>query len=61
MNEWYCFKDKVKMEEAELILSYMQLTQHIPGLKCPKCGVEYLTEKTVMTSVMAAESALEMK
>lgn len=61
MSEWYCYKDKVKMEDAELVLSYMQLVQIVPGLKCPKCGVQYLTEKTVMTTVMAAESALEMK
>ncbi len=61
MDEWYCFKDKVKLQDAELVLSYMKLTQHVPGLKCPKCGVEYLTERVVMTIVAAAEDALEQK
>jgi len=61
MNTWYCFKDKVKMVESEVALSYMSLTQDVPGLTCPKCGVEYLTEKTVMQIVMPAEDALEQK
>jgi hypothetical protein len=61
MADWYCHKDKVKMLDAELTLSYMQLTQRIPGLKCPECGVEYLSEKVVTTIVQAAEDALEEK
>ncbi len=61
MDEWYCFKDKVKMKEADVTLSYMQLTQAIPGLKCPVCGVEYLTERIVMSTVKAAEDLLEEK
>jgi hypothetical protein len=61
MDEWYCFKDKVKMLETDVTLSYMQLSQAVPGLKCPECGVEYLTERTVMSTVRAAESALEEK
>ena len=61
MTDWHCFKDKVKMADAELTLSYMELTQQVPGLKCPVCGAEYLTEETVMTVVMAAEEALEQK
>ncbi len=61
MADWYCFKDKVKMAQAELILSYMQLKQYVPGLKCPQCGTEYLTERVVMTTVAAAEDTLEQK
>jgi YgiT-type zinc finger domain-containing protein len=61
MTEWYCFKDKVKMKETDVTLSYMKLMQDIPGLKCPKCGAEYLTEKTVMNTVKGAESLFEGK
>lgn len=61
MSDWHCFRDKVQMEETELPLSYMNLTQYVPGIKCPVCGQEYLTEKTVMTIVQAAEDALEAK
>jgi len=61
MPDWYCFKDKEKMAEYQLTLSYMLLTQKVPGLKCPVCGVEYLTEDFVMTTVKEAESALEGK
>ncbi len=49
------------MVSAQLLLSYMMLTQRVPGLKCPVCGTEYLTEEFVMTTVKDAESALEGK
>jgi ArsR family metal-binding transcriptional regulator len=61
MTAWYCYKDKVAMEEKEVILSYMQMHQYIPGLKCPTCGEEYLTEEVATTIVQAAEDALEGK
>jgi hypothetical protein len=61
MSEWYCFKDKVKMLDAEVTLKYMLLTQPMPGIKCPKCDAEYLIEKVVMTTLQGAESAIEGK
>lgn len=61
MDEWHCFVDKVKMEKAELTLTHMMLTQRVPGLKCPVCGVEYITEKIATTSVRSAEQILEGK
>jgi hypothetical protein len=61
MDEWHCFKDKVKMEEASVALSYMQIKQNVPGLKCPVCGVEYITEKIATGVVANAESLFETK
>jgi len=61
MTAWHCYIDKVAMEEKEVILSYMELQQYIPGLKCPVCGEEYLTEEVATTIVQAAEDALEGK
>ncbi len=61
MVEWYCFQDKEKMEEVPVTLSYMMLSQRVPGLKCPVCGTEYLTEKTATTTVKDAETLLEGK
>ena len=61
MTEWYCHKDKVKMLSADITMKYMQLMQTVPGLKCPVCGTAYLTEDVVMTTVKAAEDALEEK
>ena len=58
MNDWYCFKDKVKMLETDVKLSYMQLSQRVPGLKCPVCGECYLTEETVLTTVKEAEDMI---
>jgi hypothetical protein len=61
MTEWYCHKDKVKMLSADVAMTYMRLVQTVPGIKCPVCGVAYLTEDVVMTTVKAAEDALEEK
>jgi len=61
MADWYCFQDKEKMVEAQLTLSYMMLTQKVPGLRCPVCDTEYLTEKTVLSIVKEAENILEGK
>ena len=61
MTEWYCHKDKVKMLSTDVEMKYMQLVQYVPGLKCPQCGVAYLTEDVVMTTVRAAEEILEEK
>jgi hypothetical protein len=61
MAEWNCYKDKVKMETANLTLRYQGLTQYVVGIRCPKCGVEYVLEKEVMTTLRAAESVFEGK
>ena len=61
MSDWYCYKDKVEMVEADLVLTYMQMNQHVQGLKCPKCGEKYLEEYVVMTTVRSAESIFEEK
>jgi hypothetical protein len=61
MSDWYCFKDKVKMTDADLTLSYLQLTQKVPGIKCSICGVTYLTEDIVTNIVEPAEKAIEQK
>jgi hypothetical protein len=61
MTDWYCYKDKVKMVNSDVALKYMQLVQYVRGIKCPECGVAYLTEDVVMSVVKAAEDALEEK
>jgi len=58
MSDWYCFKDDAKMLETQVKLIYMQLSQYIPGLKCPVCGECYLAEETVMTTVKEAEEMI---
>jgi hypothetical protein len=45
MEEWYCYKDKVKMVEAKIGAKYLDWTQYFPGLKCPKCDAAYLMER----------------
>jgi hypothetical protein len=61
MADWYCFEDKVKLEEADVVLNYVMLNKFFTGLRCPKCGVQYLPEEIVMTEVQEAEQQLESK
>jgi hypothetical protein len=61
MAEWHCFKHKVKMEVANVVLTYHGLTQTVLGIRCPKGGEEYLLEKEVMTTIKNAESLFEGK
>jgi len=61
MEEWYCFKCKEKMEETDLTLEFMEITRFQPGLKCPGCGVRYLTEQTVVEVVAKGEEEIESK
>jgi len=61
MEEWYCFKCKEKMREADVWMTYLELTFSISGLKCPKCEAAYLTEETVVEKVAVGEEQIEAK
>jgi len=60
MSEWYCFKDKVPMVVREIPLTYMDISQSIEGIKCPKCGLAFLTEEKV-AMVIDGEKQIESK
>ncbi|MCL2878469.1 MAG: hypothetical protein FWF13_06805 [Acidobacteria bacterium] len=61
MANWYCFEDKVEMEEADITLTYIVMNRFFKGWRCPQCGVQYLPEEVVMTDVRAAEEELDSK
>jgi hypothetical protein len=62
MSDWYCFEDKVRMiEDADVTLTYIVMNRVFKGLRCPKCGVQYLPEEVVMVDVQAAEDELDSK
>jgi len=61
MAEWYCFKDKEKMVESDVLLAYLEITGAIEGIKCPKCGAAYLLEETVVEKVAKVEEMIENK
>lgn len=62
MENWYCFKCKQKMEEREVYLAYMGSEfPGILGMKCPKCGVEYLSEEFVIGQLREGEQMMESK
>jgi YgiT-type zinc finger domain-containing protein len=61
MEQWHCFKCKEKMVEQDVDMAYMEVEAAVEGIKCPKCGVAYLTEETVTEKVAKAEELLESK
>jgi len=61
MEEWYCYKCKVKVEKKDIFMKYMEVGRLVEGLKCPKCGAAYITERKVVESVSPGETMLESK
>ena len=61
MEDWYCFKCKEKMVDAEVTMSYYDVTAKQPGIRCPKCGTAYLTEKSVIEIINPGEEEIESK
>jgi hypothetical protein len=49
------------MIETDVIATYLELSNMVEGLECPKCKVAYLTEETVIGKVREAEEMLENK
>jgi DNA-directed RNA polymerase subunit RPC12/RpoP len=60
-EEWYCFKCKEKMVEAEIPFVYLDAEEKAKGIKCPKCGVAYFDEQTVLDVIIPAEEDIEGK
>ena len=61
MDKWYCNKCKEEMVEADVEAMYLDIIRFVRGLKCPKCGTAYLTEKTVVEVVGKGEEDIEAK
>jgi hypothetical protein len=61
VEEWHCFKCKVKMVNGRVRMSYLGKIVPIQGIKCPRCGVAYLPEEIVLGKVAKAEEMIENK
>jgi hypothetical protein len=61
MEQWYCYKDKVKMLDSNLRMAYLKKTSIIVGIKCPKCGAAYVLEPIVVGRIAKAEQMIEKK
>ena len=61
MEDWYCFRCKEKMVVKEVEALYLDITQFVEGLKCPKCGTAYLTEEVAVEKVAKGEEEIEAK
>jgi len=61
VSGWFCFKCKEEMRETEVEATYLEIMHFVNGLKCPGCGVIYLSEKTVVEEVGKGEDEAESK
>ena len=61
LEEWHCFKCKVKMANSRVRMSYLEKIVPTQGIKCPQCGVAYLPEELVLGKVAKAEKMIENK
>jgi hypothetical protein len=64
--DWYCFKDNVKMEEADIQLLYQLSAEHKmtsvqKGIKCPVCGQSFFLEYFTLSRLASAETMFETK
>lgn len=60
VNEWYCFKDKVKMDETKLTMTYRGYKYGVDVLRCPSCGLKFVTEDTCK-SINKGEKIIDKK
>ena len=49
------------MVEGDVLMEYLDIVNAMDGIKCPKCGVAYLPEETVIEKVAKGEEMLENK
>ncbi len=61
MSEWFCFKDKVKMEMKPVRLGYGPAEAEQEALVCPKCRTVYVTEEVTIEKLLPAEDLMEEK
>jgi hypothetical protein len=49
------------MQTVNLDVEYLGISGSIEGLKCPKCGMAYLTEEVVRDKVLKTQEMIESK
>lgn len=45
MGKWYCFRCEREAIESYIPATYMEITRNIRVMKCPKCGIAFVTEQ----------------
>lgn len=61
MEQWRCFKCNEGVVEADITTTYLEIIRFIKGLKCPKCGKSYMTEKIALEVINKGEEEIEAK
>ena len=60
MEQWYCYECRQKMVEGDILITYLEMSNVVKGIKCPTCGAAYLLEETAK-KLAQAEEMLETK
>lgn len=61
MSNWHCFKCKEEMQEEEITVIYLEIDAPVEAIKCPKCGVSYITEEIAVGPLATGELKIEQK
>ena len=61
MSDWHCFKCKVKVEEDDVPMLYLDMLGFMPGLVCPECGLSLFPEESGWGIVRKNEAEIEAK
>lgn len=61
MADWYCFKDKAKMQDGRVKLSQGLVEMDQDAIVCPVCRTAYITEDVTENRLLPAEELMEEK
>ena len=57
----FCYRCNLPLVSEKVFLSYLRSTFPTQLLKCPKCGLVYISEKTALTKAAEVEKTVEEK
>ncbi len=60
MTEWYCFKDRVKLDKGQVKLGYGPTEIEEEALVCPKCHAAYILEGGAVDKLIPADDSTEL-
>jgi len=57
----YCFRCNIPLASDKVFLSYLRSTFPTQLLKCPDCGLVYISEELATTKAVEVEKSIEDK
>ncbi|ATW25743.1 DVU_1557 family redox protein [Candidatus Formimonas warabiya] len=56
-----CLKCDLLLEEEKININYLKSTFPVELLRCPKCGLTYVSEELALGKILEVEETLEDK